>query len=450
MAQLFFFVLILCLPSRTLQKSHNYKSLEGDIVIFSHPLPINSTRYVNGSHITMVQTWLKVINMGQHKGSTIHPLMLSKGLSLLELDIKTGDRVNIEFDIDSNMDMCVKEIKKVNAMDILGTRDGGEIGSVAFFFRQVCDTVNNVAFDDFVKHWHGGPGTSWNMPDYYSDCSLGKFNFTPTNNIIIGPIDVPCDVVNQYGGVHQGACDASLLNALMDYGASFSQTQGILIDNFRQRIASLPQINCGWGGLGTIGCSSFCNAWIINYADHMKLSTYFHELGHNLGLMHANKDGIEYGDGSCAMGMSGEGTCFNAPHSWVLGWSAPSVEYDMSNAPYGGWVSNKLYNRNFIRIVPNWGNLESTGTERSIFVSFRTSQGYDMMMNDVYSHKLLIHDGKGEPGLPEISPTNLLSIGEINFGNKYILQNGINFIVSETNSLFIVVSLCVSTANQSC
>jgi len=51
-----------------------------------------------------------------------------------------------------------------------------------------------------------------------------------------------------------------------------------------------------------------------------------HELGHNMGLYHAARNGDEYGDPTCAMGpvdnyIDSQRLCFNAPHLISLGWA---------------------------------------------------------------------------------------------------------------------------------
>jgi hypothetical protein len=69
-----------------------------------------------------------------------------------------------------------------------------------------------------------------------------------------------------------------------------------------------------------------------------------HEFGHNLGLMHSGKDGVEYADGTGWMGNKaqwnevGSQMCFNAAKNWVLGWfSQWHAEFDSRDGlPYKG------------------------------------------------------------------------------------------------------------------
>lgn len=93
----------------------------------------------------------------------------------------------------------------------------------------------------------------------------------------------------------------------------------------------LPEtIDCNWAGMGYVGClnTSSCRIWIHGmYSDFE--DTYFHELGHNMGLTHATSiDSVSktiqpYGDDTCAMGSCCATRCYNAPHQEQLGWSKP-------------------------------------------------------------------------------------------------------------------------------
>lgn len=61
------------------------------------------------------------------------------------------------------------------------------------------------------------------------------------------------------------------------------------------------------------------------------VSAQMHEIGHNLGLGHANEAGTEYGDQSGYMGYSygkkdWPKMCFNSHHSWLLGWYNTKVK----------------------------------------------------------------------------------------------------------------------------
>lgn len=100
------------------------------------------------------------------------------------------------------------------------------------------------------------------------------------------------------------------------------------IDNYLYKIYVLPT-GCGFTGLGTLGpCSTIsnCRIWIDGDVANNPMS-YVHEIGHNLGLQHAqsklNNAYNEYGDLSDFMGYCCGQRCLNAIHSSKLGFSTP-------------------------------------------------------------------------------------------------------------------------------
>jgi hypothetical protein len=68
------------------------------------------------------------------------------------------------------------------------------------------------------------------------------------------------------------------------------ETLRVNMTNYKHRIYVLSRgTACGWVGLGNIGCpGSFCSVW-MNGNNVDKVSGFVHELGHNLGLVHACK-----------------------------------------------------------------------------------------------------------------------------------------------------------------
>jgi hypothetical protein len=86
----------------------------------------------------------------------------------------------------------------------------------------------------------------------------------------------------------------------------------------------------GWGhvsGKLTVFNNLACSAPVVQ----------MHEIGHNFGLGHASENGEEYGDLSGVMGggdaIDDERMCFNAPHSYQLGWLRNFVEYYFQPGP---------------------------------------------------------------------------------------------------------------------
>ena len=80
------------------------------------------------------------------------------------------------------------------------------------------------------------------------------------------------------------------------------------------------------------GIQSVYNDWYFN-----SVLTCVHEFGHNLGLHHANYQGIEYEDPTGVMGgadTNGDDfMCFNGPNIYYLGWFSQYHEDLDENAP---------------------------------------------------------------------------------------------------------------------
>lgn len=106
-------------------------------------------------------------------------------------------------------------------------------------------------------------------------------------------------------------------------------------------------------------------SWIYNTNLMYSNRLIAHELGHNFGLLHAARDENEYGDFTCVMGMIEQKitlpypTCFNAPHTYQLEWTAP---YHITQN--GSYVIEKndrfMYRINdiyFFRVINEYGYL---------------------------------------------------------------------------------------------
>lgn len=117
----------------------------------------------------------------------------------------------------------------------------------------------------------------------------------------------------------------------MDYAINkVNQTMGIQVANYKYKAMVMPKNNgvIPWRGLGTQpGFYSWYNTFDFD------ISLYLHEFGHNFGFGHAMKNGDEYGDSSCVMGMGNN--CFASPHRNYMMWDKPKMTLNW------GWVVNE-------------------------------------------------------------------------------------------------------------
>eukprot|EP00198_Chlamydomonas_reinhardtii_P004923 XP_001694259.1 gametolysin-like matrix metalloproteinase [Chlamydomonas reinhardtii] len=245
--------------------------------------------------------------------------------------------------------------------------------SVTLLVR-VCGQAPNITADEFRAQWHaagggGGGGTAsaaaaaagdaqqqqlqvpYTMQGYFEGCSYGKMRFDPADNIVVGPVDVPCAGVSAKSGTPYSAASCSPDDV---YGfaeaaeAAAVRQYGLDLSRYRHRLVVLPQLaSCGW------------KAWVKG-VNARTLSTIFHEMVHNLAAEHAAVPGSsDYGDASDPLGTCCATRCPNAPHAWQLGWAEPAAELGGGGLPAGVWrpftlPSSALSDVNMLRISADW------------------------------------------------------------------------------------------------
>eukprot|EP00198_Chlamydomonas_reinhardtii_P007943 XP_001697280.1 predicted protein [Chlamydomonas reinhardtii] len=186
----------------------------------------------------------------------------------------------------------------------------------------------------------------------------------------------------------------------------------------------------GMSGFGTSVCWNAMEqnrvwlpgtTWVDQYA-------LVHELGHNLGLMHAqgydsNGQLAEYGDGSCPMGSgTSMPTHYSAPSSMALGWTTPQAELRDDDLPVGVWKSFMLRGLadapvSGLRVLPaSWtfGANGWTGYDQ-IVVSFRraTDTNMDAGLQPPYRNKVQVHSYEASQTCPHSVLLSTLDAGGV-------------------------------------
>ncbi len=164
--------------------------------------------------------------------------------------------------------------------------------------------------------------------------------------------------------------------------------QGVALDSFDKLMYFLPSVTCGWSGIAFGYRRSF-----INSTSCTSKYVVAHELGHNLGLHHAQTPGAEYGDNSDFMGS---GFVYvpglNAVNKDRLDWIYPDEvkritlkdEGTHSLAP-----SNSPYLGPQIRALA----VSDPDLEHQLYASFRQPLGFDAGLHADFFSKLSVHRG---------------------------------------------------------
>lgn len=265
-----------------------------------------------------------------------------------------------------------------------------QIKSITYILS-ICDKTNPLKARELRTMWFNNVSS---LQSAFNRCSWGTSSFTEENNIIVGPITIPCNLYDLT------QCNGMSLYGIVDYADSYAMNNlRINVSKFNRRIVMLPSIDtCSWAGLGNVGCGSKCMVW-INGLLSLRLSTVFHELGHTLGLLHSSRDNNGYGDDTCAMGISlSDNACYNSAHNYLLGWSTPIAVLENVTVPYTIKLPAFMKSKsNMIRV----GN---------IFISFTGED--NMFQNNSYINKLLVHSS-ANTGIPEYHPTSLLAVLDV-------------------------------------
>jgi hypothetical protein len=150
-------------------------------------------------------------------------------------------------------------------------------------------------------------GATKSVADWYAQGSGGQVSVTGT-------------VYGYYAGV--SSCD---LATQLAAGAAAAKKDGYVASNYDHLVVYTPDQGCGFAGMGWIGNNGvFLNGTITP-------GVMEHELGHNLGLMHAGVYAcgasplsasclIEYGDNTDVMGNPYDNHEYSAQHKFALGW----------------------------------------------------------------------------------------------------------------------------------
>jgi len=175
------------------------------------------------------------------------------------------------------------------------------------------DNAPNLTREQLSDKVFGTDGDKANLKSQYSQCSYNQMNFVPA--------------INQDSGVINGVLEINIDMNATNASSRDIQNEVTNVLGGKPFYADHVMYCLPPGTLGRWIAYGYTNNWLTVYNDKWcnYLSVQMHEIGHNLGLGHAGENGVSYGDKSGYMGYSyaQDDTplmCFNAFHSWKLGW----------------------------------------------------------------------------------------------------------------------------------
>ncbi len=208
---------------------------------------------------------------------------------------------------------------------------------------------------------------------FYNESSYDKITFSGK---VVGPYDVNFTKADSGSRDEQSAA-----------GDAKARAAGVTPGDYDHVIYVLPADSQGSAGLAEVGGR---RVW-LKTATYM--STYAHELGHNLGMLHSSTDtdddgkvDDEYGDYTCVMGNEHMAHP-NAMWKRKLGWLLAAKEKIITTtgtyqlAPLEDVPADTSYLQCF--------RLNIDGASQDYYLSFRLRRGYDNSLHDslVYVHR---------------------------------------------------------------
>lgn len=184
----------------------------------------------------------------------------------------------------------------------------------------------------------------------------------------------------------KGTCDPYQLASLADQKANAA---GANLSAYARKVYMFPRNACGWAGLGNVGGSS-TKAWVNG---SFGLIVTAHELGHNLGLHHAQAldcasapmtgtcTTITYGDTADMMGNY-RTAHFNPFEKELLGWLNDGISPPIATASTSGRYVIEPYSAQTVgtKAIKVPRGTDSAGRKLWYYVEYRQPIGADAVL----------------------------------------------------------------------
>lgn len=189
-------------------------------------------------------------------------------------------------------------------------------------------------------------------------------------------------------------------------------------------------------GQGSV-CDGACRGtkfftWVYGPENFKDNRVVLHEVGHNWGLSHGSKDGMQFGGQSGPMGNAAPVlTCYNTPQQLQLQWST-STTLNEADLPFDQYiqltiVATTVGQASAIEIPITWILLDNepttNGIPKSLVIGYRVKKGNDAGLLDEFVGKALVYQDRSENnhwtiflgsaelgGKPYVHPTALVQV----------------------------------------
>ena len=249
-------------------------------------------------------------------------------------------------------------------------------GNVTHRVGAMCDgTVDAVAAGTF-----GFNTTAANVDGCYQDSSFGLLG--------VGGASYPGTDVD----VQRVTISDAVTSCNYTSWGSKADAKAANLANYQHRVYVVPDdANCGWAGLAYVNScpGSYCQAWVKAYGGQPcgYLDAIAHEVGHNLGLMHASTDlnndaalDCEYCDDSDFMGYAEANLRpLNGPHRVQMGWVSGGGVIDASGG--GQFTLSPLNLR--AAPLPQVARIVTPNGD-PYYLSYRVGIGYDTLLSSTF------------------------------------------------------------------
>ncbi|HXH31016.1 MAG TPA: hypothetical protein VNJ01_09410 [Bacteriovoracaceae bacterium] len=203
--------------------------------------------------------------------------------------------------------------------------------------------------------------------------------------------------------------------------------KGLGPGSFSHLMFLTPELPCGWDAVATLQTKYS----MVNGLACRNPAFLAHQFGHNLGLHHATRPGVEYGDDSDIMGSMTQLRGFNIANKDKLGWGQPGEMILNTGTPQTIELTSLRYPGKNAKL-PQSVKIQTSEMVNPVYLSFRKSAGYDASLPTIFHSRVALHSF-GQDEVVSYPRSQLLEV--LSPGGTYSLgkETGLSISVLEMN-----------------